>query len=178
MADGVNFTDEIVSRSVSGTLEAWIDVSPFGSFVVPDGGGGGGGVPPPTGPTVFECAAVLPALFFAFTVARRSCPESAEATTYVVFVALAIEAQLLPPESQRSHWYVYEIGPWPIHSPAFAVSVCPTVGVPVIAGAVVFPGAVTPMGFVAFELAWPEPPEFVAVTSARIRWFTSALTSW
>jgi len=69
MADGLNFTDETVRRSVSGTLEAWMDVSPFGSFVVPDGGGG---VVEPTGPTVFEFADVFPPLFDAVTVARTS----------------------------------------------------------------------------------------------------------
>ena len=57
------------------------------------------------------------------------------------------------------------------------VSVWPTVGVPVTAGAVVLPGAVTATVFVGFDVLWPEPPEFVAVTSARILWFASALTS-
>src|SRR6266404_996726 len=102
MTDGVKRTDEIVRRSVSGTLDAAMDVSPLGSFVVP---GGGGGVVDETGPTVFERAVVLPALSPAVTAARMSWPASDAVSVYVVLVAPEIETQLFPLESHRCHWY-------------------------------------------------------------------------
>jgi hypothetical protein len=53
----------MLSRSVSGTLDAWIDVSPFGSFAVPVGGGGGVTAAATTGPSAFEFALAEPDLF-------------------------------------------------------------------------------------------------------------------
>lgn len=42
-------------------------------------------------------------------------------------------AQVFPDESQRSHWYAYDLT-GPLQLPSLAVSVFPTTGDPLIAG--------------------------------------------
>src|SRR6476469_162636 len=71
--------------------------------------------------------------------------------------------QLLPPPLQRSHWYAYERGEL-LHVPSPAVSVCPTVAVPLIVGGAVLTGA-------ASTDAWPAP------TAAPVRANTSTAIS-
>jgi hypothetical protein len=62
--------------------------------------------------------------------------------------------------------------------PLPAVSSSPTATVPVIAGLAVLVGApVDETIALGLELALAEPSAFVAVTTARTRWSTSAATS-
>src|SRR5665213_1366644 len=70
----------------------------------------------PTVAVLAEVAAVPPAAFDAVTVARSVCPASAAAGTYLLAVAPAIEEQLAPVASQRSHWRAKEVGE-PAHVP-------------------------------------------------------------
>src|SRR5512132_308969 len=87
-----------------------------------------------------------------------------------------MSVQFAPPESQRRHWYTYEIGAVPDQLPGSAVKVCPSTGVPEIVGGDVFTGAASaPVTVaVAAEVAVLEPTEFVAVTVTRIVEPTSA----
>jgi hypothetical protein len=83
--------------------------------------------------------------------------------------------QLFPAVSQRSHWYVYVNGVAPDQVPVDTVSVCPSVGVPLIFGSTTSTGLVPPT--TALASAWDVacPAEFVAVTVARSVCPTSAL---
>src|SRR5690349_15478454 len=90
-----------------------------------------------------------------------------------------MSAQFAPPVSQRRHWYAYEIGAVPVHTPGSADNVCPACAVPLIAGNDVLLGA-TGAGAttsVGSELALLEPALFVAVTTTRIVEPTSADTA-
>ena len=55
----------------------------------------------------------------------------------------------------------------PVHVPWSAVSVCPSVGVPLIAGSPVANGAAALVGLVAVLVAGTAPAAFVAVTTSR-----------
>src|SRR3954470_10086940 len=70
--------------------------------------------------------------------------------------------QFLPLSSQRLHWYVNEIGAVPVHVPFWAVSVCPTCGVPLMVGGVWF------VGFTAIAAVplWNDPNSAPMVTAA------------
>jgi hypothetical protein len=78
--------------------------------------------------------------FDAVTTTRRVEPTSPELTAYAAVVAPRMFVQLLPPASQRRHWYAYEIGCVPVHAPGSAVSVFPSCAMPVIVGGDVFDG--------------------------------------
>jgi hypothetical protein len=88
---------------------------------------------------------------------------------YVLLVAPAILAQLSPFASQRHQTKRVDVG-FPLQVPSLAVSVEPTAGLPEIVGAAVFVGAaaleITAEGA---EVAWLDPPAFVAVTVTRRR---------
>lgn len=183
--DGDTLTEEIDRRSVSGTLAAEIEISPFGSFTVPDGGGEVVVVVVVVVVPVAEAICVVrpdtalvdPALFFAVTLMRTAWPTSAVVSLYVAVVALAMVEQFAPFVSHRHHWNVYVIGEPPVHVPAVPDSVWPSFAVPVTTGLTVFTGAPTTTTAVAPEIAWPLPAAFVAVTVARSLWSTSALTT-
>ena len=62
----------------------------------------------------------------------------------------------------------------PTHVPLFALSVCPSWGVPLIVGREVFVGGAGEVTtVVGTELTEVEPAEFLAVTTERIVWPTS-----
>jgi hypothetical protein len=107
-----------------------------------------------------------------------------------VLEAPVMSAQLAPAESQRRHWYEYAIGVEPLQLPGAAVSPDPTSVVPLIDGADVFAGA-DPLGgvgspppppsagrgattSVSNDALEPLPNLFVAVTTTRSRYVTSA----
>ena len=52
-----------------------------------------------------------------------------------------MSAQLLPPLSQRDHWYDSVIGCTPVHVPLLTVSVEPELALPAIDGFTEFTGA-------------------------------------
>jgi hypothetical protein len=84
-----------------------------------------------------------------------------------VLVAPVIGLQLAPDVSQVNHWYVNVIDE-PVQVPGLAVSVEPTVVVPLIVGGDVFGGpdcGVT--AAVALEVAFVWPSVLIAVTWAR-----------
>ena len=117
---------------------------------------------------------VEPALFVAVTLTRSVAPASTCCSLYVVAVAPLIAAQLLPFWSQRLHAYVYPVG-LPLHDPFVVVRVEPTVVVPEIVGAAVFPGAdALETTAVGAEVDDAEPSAFVAVTVTRSVCPTSA----
>ena len=90
---------------------------------------------------------------------------------YVFVVVPLMSEQFAPLASQRRHWYVNVSGCWPTQVPLFAVSVCPTCGVPDTVGGTVFRGRAG-AGWttaVAFDVALAEPSEFAAVTRTRKR---------
>ena len=92
-------------------------------------------------------------------------PASADCSVYVFAVAPVIAAQALPCASQRCHWYV-NVG-LPLQVPAFAVSTCPTCGVPLIVGGAVLLGPYCACA--ALVCANPVPAiEVSAATSAAI----------
>lgn len=120
-----------------------------------------------------------PLEFVAVTVTRNVDPASPDWSAYEPLVAPLIIEQLAPLESQCFHWYAYEVGE-PLQVPFDAVSVCPTVVVPVIAGAVEFVGADIGAGavtaVVARDVATEEPYLFDAVTVTRSVYPTFAVT--
>src|SRR6516225_1147192 len=75
-----------------------------------------------------------PSVFLAVTWTRSVLPASTDFRTYVLSVAPLIDEQLPPFSSHRRQSYVNEIGVAPFHLPGSAVSVWPTVAVPVIVG--------------------------------------------
>jgi hypothetical protein len=87
-----------------------------------------------------DVALVDPRRLAATTLNRRVEPTSAESRVSAVPVAPLIGAQLPPPLSQRSHEYEYRV-PQLVQPPALPVSVAPSIGVPLIDGAVVLTGA-------------------------------------
>jgi len=131
-----------------------------------------------TTPLGTDVADEAPRLFLAVTRTRSVVPSSADVSLYVFSVAPLMVAQLPPVRSQRRQTYVNAIGCAPTQTPAFAVSVCPTCGVPEIVGGLVFRGApaawVDLTTFVGSDVAVADPSAFVAVTRTRIRWPTSA----
>src|SRR2546421_458395 len=78
-----------------------------------------------------------------------------------------MRTQFTPSESQRFHWYANVGAGKPLHVPAAAVSVEPTLAVPVMVGSAVFAGtvptakapalAVCPSGFVIVTVFVPAP---------------------
>jgi hypothetical protein len=132
--------------------------------------------------TTAVCADVAvadPAEFDAVTATRIVEPTSAETSVYAAAVAPEILTQFAPEESQRCHWYAYEIGAVPDHVPGAAVNVCPACEVPEIVGALVLAGAAGAActTAVADELALLDPAEFDAVTTTRTVEATSAETA-
>src|SRR5690349_25109947 len=109
-----------------------------------DAGGGGGGLtgfPPGTTAVCAEFTFVVPAGLVAISCARRVEPWSAVWTTYVLAVA-PVPAQLFPDASQRSHAQEKSTRNLLAQPASFAVSVEPTVAVPVTVGSPVFVGPV------------------------------------
>src|SRR3954469_17551061 len=76
-----------------------------------------------------EFAVCDPSELDAVTRASIVCPTSAFVSVYVFSVSPLTLAQLLPFESHRIHWYLYEVGAF-FHEPVLVVSVLPTIGVP------------------------------------------------
>ena len=89
-------------------------------------------------------------------------------------VAPGMSVQFAPEASQRCHWWVTSIGPVPVQAPSCAVSVPPSVAGPVTLGAPVLAGASATTASVAGDVAVSVPPAFVAVTTTRMAWPTSA----
>ena len=76
---------------------------------------------------------------------------------YVLLVALAIDTQFAPAESQSSHWYANVIGVDPDQLPFDAVSTCPTCAEPEIDGGLVFAGGVAEQAVVdVLNVACPD----------------------
>ena len=126
-----------------------------------------------------ELALLEPTEFVPVTTTRKVKPTSAATAVYDCELAPAMSLQLLPDESQRRHWYAYEIGCVPDHVPGSADSTCPACAVPLIVGSAVLLGA-TGAGAttaVGSELALLEPALFVAVTTTRIVKPTSAASA-
>jgi hypothetical protein len=123
---------------------------------------------PATAAVCGEVAADEPPAFVAVTTTRTVPATSDAFSRYVGLVAPAISTQVLPPPSQSRHRYPNELG-LPVQSPTDAVSVCPSRGVPEIAGSATFAGAATAAvtTVVGCELAAAEPPALVAVTTTR-----------
>lgn len=114
-----------------------------------------------------EVACPEPAALLAVTTTRSVWAASALAASYVWAVAPAIAAHEAPFVAQRSHAYVYVIGAEPDQVPVVAVSVDPTLAVPVICGAAVFCGAVTAVTVaVCVDSAVAVPDALCAVTAA------------
>ena len=72
--------------------------------------------------------------------------------------------QLAPAASQRPQAYVNVNGDVPVQAPLVAVSVMPSLAVPVIAGGVVFAGADAVTTAVSADVDWAEPAPLPAVT--------------
>ena len=102
-------------------------------------------------PVASDCTTLEPAPFVAVTWTRRVEPTSSEVIARVAPVAPGTSEQLAPASLQRRHWYANVIGASPDQEPELAVSVAPSSGVPVMAGAAVFAGGV------AVERACAEP---------------------
>src|SRR5438477_99997 len=100
----------------------------------------GGGVVGATTAVGAEVAVALPLSFFAVTTTRSRKPRSDRRTPYEVPVAPAMLVQTTASTLQSCHWYANEVG-LPLHVPLEAVSVCPTVSVPLIVGGAVLTGA-------------------------------------
>ena len=82
-------------------------------------------------------------------------------------MAPSMVAQLFPFASQRLHANAKLVG-LPLQLPWLAVRVEPACGVPEMLGAAVFVGAVgLEITAEGAEVAWAEPPPFVAVTVER-----------
>jgi hypothetical protein len=120
-----------------------------------------------------------PPAFDAVTTTRNVLPTSVDVKANEDPVAPAISRHEPPPESQRRHWYAYDVGLFD-HEPVDADSVWPSCGVPLMVGRDVFAGgAVTDAGAAATTadaalVADPEPPAFDAVTTTRSVLPTSA----
>jgi hypothetical protein len=102
---------------------------------------------PDAATTAAVCADVadaVPCAFAAVTWARSVEPLSAVCATYVDAVAPAMATHASPVELQRCHAYAYVGVVGEFHVPVLVVSVCPTFGVPVIAGSTLFDGALLP----------------------------------
>jgi hypothetical protein len=86
-------------------------------------------------------------------------------------VAPPIATQPFPFASQRSHWYVNEIGAVPVQAPAVTLIVFPTAALPTIAGDAVLRGVVAlpPTTAVGADSAVAVPALFFAVTATRSR---------
>jgi hypothetical protein len=93
-----------------------------GEGVVGGGTGVGAGARAATTADVPEVADAVPRLFVAVTVTRIVEPIWAEASWSWEPVAPGKAAHAPPPESQRFHWYVYEIAT-PDQLPGLALSV-------------------------------------------------------
>jgi hypothetical protein len=107
-----------------------------------------------------------PAEFDAVTATRIVAPTSAITSVYVCPLAPAIDVQLPPPVSQRSHWYAYAIGAVPVQLPVDALSTCPCCAFPEIVGSAVFTGGAAATTAVAADTAVSER-SFEAVTVTR-----------
>src|SRR5687768_16809960 len=86
-----------------------------------------------------EFAVALPLAFRAVTATRSRKPRSTSRTGYVFAVAPVTLEHVATSASHRCHWYEKPVG-LAVHSPSFALSVCPTLGVPEIVGGDVFRG--------------------------------------
>jgi hypothetical protein len=122
----------------------WIVSLPDGQ-PFPDGAGVGVGVvvvvaaASPTTAVGTDVRVAWPSAFFAVTATRSVLSLSTPFSTYVFCVAPEIAEQLPPSLSHRCHWYV-NVGE-PVHVPSFAVSVWPSLAVPLIVGGALFVGA-------------------------------------
>ena len=123
-----------------------------------------------TTPVCNDVTDALPDAFVPVSTTRMVAPASPLASTYVVAVAPEISAQLLPAASQRCHWCVSVGAGFPLHVPAFAVSVWPTTAVPLIVGSTVFDGATGASAtvVVCVDVAEALPALFVPVTTTLI----------
>jgi hypothetical protein len=96
---------------------------------------------------VAEAALAVPFAFVAVTRTRSALPTSAVCGAYVAAVAPVIAVQeVAAVVVQRCHWEVVAIGALPVHVPVLAVSVPPTVPLPLSAGFTVFAGATSGAG--------------------------------
>jgi hypothetical protein len=84
----------------------------------------------------------------------------------VAAVAPEIDTQFVSPASQRYQTYRYVSEP-PVHVPVVVDKVRPCFAVPVTAGATVLAGALVVFTETKDEVACPEPPALVAVTTTR-----------
>jgi hypothetical protein len=96
-----------------------------------------------TTPVALEVAIAEPFLFVAVIATRSVEPASAVEDVYALDVAPPSAEHADPLASHFSQRYVY-VGLGPLHVPAAALRLCPTEGVPVIDGEVVFSGADCP----------------------------------
>src|SRR5262245_11401071 len=174
--EGLKCTWSMIRRAGSETLETGIEIFPPRSRTWPAGPVGWACATTAVGTDVRE---VEPAVFFAVTTTRSVRSRSALVRTYVAAFAPTIAAQLPPTLSQRCHWIENVIGCLPAHVPTDAVSVCPTVGVPVIAGGAVLAGRAPTAAIarVAADVAFACPSVFLPWTRTRIAWPTSAPVS-
>jgi hypothetical protein len=127
-----------------------------------------------TTPEAALVAVPEPPAFDAVTTTRNVLPTSVEVNASDDPVAPATSAHEPPPESQRRHWYAYDVGLFD-HEPVDADSVWPCCAVPLMVGRNVFTGATTEdVGAEAAAItadaalvADAEPPAFDAVTTTR-----------
>jgi hypothetical protein len=97
-------------------------------------------------------------------------------STYVEAVAPLIAWQLPPDALQRCHSREYPVGP-PAQDPSTPVKVDPWIADPLIDGPVVLAGGPAATAPVAAERAVVVPTAFVALTSTRMNFPTSAIVS-
>ena len=82
----------------------------------------------------------MPSVFDAVTSTRSVCASSAATAVYVDFVAPVMSPHAVPSVAQRRHWYANVVG-FPDHVPFEAVSVLPSLAVPLMVGGFVFDGS-------------------------------------
>src|SRR5579862_8089406 len=81
--------------------------------------------------------------------------------------------QRFPPPPQTSHWYWKLIGVEPFHVPGFAVSVLPTVVLPLIVGFELLDGAASAFAVTADAVEATTSPATAATSGARRYHFMS-----
>src|SRR5262245_40030417 len=122
-----------------------------------------------------EAALVVPPVLVAVTTTRSVEPTSALPSGWVVAVSPGSAAQEPPAWLQRSQCRLVVSAS--VHSPVFAVSVCPSRASPVTAGAVVLAGAAGSTSGLAAERALVVPPALLALTRTRMVEPTSSWSS-